>query len=99
MSTLMSRDLNLTRPSTLVHAPPGGRSSICFGSEPAAPVNRAPQQQSIPKENNFGNANYDYKSRNNNSSAMKDTITQDFQAQPARRVRQAPGGNSTFSLA
>ena len=30
MSTLMSRDLNLVRPSTLVHAPPGGKTSISF---------------------------------------------------------------------
>ena len=33
MSTLMSRDLNIERSSTRLHAPPGGKSSISFGSD------------------------------------------------------------------
>lgn len=35
MSTLMSKDLNIVRPSTRLHAPPGGKSSISFGSDEA----------------------------------------------------------------
>jgi calcyphosin len=31
----MSGDMNITRPSTRLHAPPGGGSSISFGTEPA----------------------------------------------------------------
>ncbi len=31
MSTLTSKDLNITRSSTRLHAPPGGKSSIHFG--------------------------------------------------------------------
>lgn len=32
----MSGDLNITRPSTRLHAPPGGSSSISFGDAPAS---------------------------------------------------------------
>ena len=45
MSTLMSTDINLSRPSTRVRASPGGATTICFGDEhitsarpPMAPV-------------------------------------------------------------
>ena len=31
MSTLMSVDMNIERSSTRLHAPPGGKTSICFG--------------------------------------------------------------------
>ena len=31
MSTLTSKDINLERSSTRLHAPPGGQSSIVFG--------------------------------------------------------------------
>lgn len=48
MSTLLSTDMNLTRPSTRLHAPPGGQSSISFGDSTvpapsAAPSNRGKQ--------------------------------------------------------
>lgn len=33
MSTLMSTDMNLNRPSTRVRASPGGATTICFGDE------------------------------------------------------------------
>jgi hypothetical protein len=46
MSTLTSVDMNIDRSSTRLHAPPGGQSSICFGTygqdeNVAKPVNRA----------------------------------------------------------
>lgn len=33
MSTLMSTDMNINRPSTRVRASPGGATTICFGDE------------------------------------------------------------------
>ncbi len=50
MSTLTSRDLNINRPSTKLHAPPGGKSSISFGyDEPVKsnPVRNKGNQSSI----------------------------------------------------
>lgn len=38
MSTLMSTDMNINRPSTRVRASPGGKTSICFGDEFAGAV-------------------------------------------------------------
>jgi hypothetical protein len=46
MSTLTSVDLNIERSSTRLHAPPGGKTSICLGGnvEPVKQqVRRAPQ--------------------------------------------------------
>ena len=42
MSTLMSSDMNLSRPSTRTHAPPGGVSSISFGD--SLPAQHAPSR-------------------------------------------------------
>lgn len=48
MSTLTSANLNLTRPSTRVHAPPGGQTSINFGGEEAVKPTRAPVMPAMP---------------------------------------------------
>jgi hypothetical protein len=47
MSTKMSTDLNVTRPSTRLHAPPGGATTISFGSEapPLPPATETPAKK------------------------------------------------------
>jgi hypothetical protein len=35
MSTLMSDDMNISRPSTRVHHAPGGNTTICLGDDSA----------------------------------------------------------------
>ena len=41
MSTKLSTDLHITRPTTRLHAPPGGATTITFGEcEPPAPPQR-----------------------------------------------------------
>jgi hypothetical protein len=35
MSTLMSNDMNISRPSTKVHHAPGGNTTICLGDDSA----------------------------------------------------------------
>ena len=48
MSTLTSANLNLIRPSTRVHAPPGGQTSIVFGGEEPVKPTRAPAMPAMP---------------------------------------------------
>ena len=52
MSTLMSSDMNLSRPSTRTHAPPGGVSSISFGDSLPA-HNAAPRTKNIVEPKNI----------------------------------------------
>mmetsp|Transcript_17071 Transcript_17071/g.32145 ORF Transcript_17071/g.32145 Transcript_17071/m.32145 type:complete len:172 (-) Transcript_17071:240-755(-) len=171
MSTLTSVDMNIDRSSTRLHAPPGGQSSICFGTygseqpvskptprtstnniygtdENAEVVkpNRRPSANNIygtdenaevvkptprtstnniygtddnaevVKPNRRPSANNIYGTeeteaelekkraaarRPSNSQGMGNVMTHDENEAPvsARRVRQAPGGSSTFSLA
>lgn len=48
MSTLTSIDMNINRSSTRLHAPPGGQSSICFGTYGLdAPVVKPTQRNNI----------------------------------------------------
>ena len=170
MSTLMSRDLNIERSSTRLHAPPGGKSSISFGSdEPAkkptvtpavvenvvpvatapvvpdaapetevlsvfsAPATASPMKASAPVSSMssiisqevtaavvapvtarrghpsdssiFNNQNeapvvpVTARRGHPNDSSMKGIINQDEGvAAPLRRVRQAPGGNSSIII-
>lgn len=47
MSTLMSKDINLTRPSTRLHAPPGGQSNIFLGDYSAEQQNGGKDKKDI----------------------------------------------------
>lgn len=54
MSTLTSVDMNIDRSSTRLHAPPGGQSSICFGTYGLdEPVNKPTHRAST--NNIYGN--------------------------------------------
>ena len=48
MSTLMSVDMNIERSSTRLHAPPGGKTSICFGDYDSSQLYSS---KSTPKPN------------------------------------------------
>ena len=161
MSTLMSRDLNIERSSTRLHAPPGGKSSISFGSDepvkkPAVvvpvvaapvvtetapvtevlsvfsvPVTASPMKATAPvssmssiisqevtapvvapvtarrghpsdssifnNQNEAPAAPVTARRGHPNDSSMKGIISQDEGVTaPVRRVRQAPGGNSSI---
>ena len=114
MSTKMSNDLILERSSTRLHAPPGGKSSmagIFGGYEAPAPkadakaaagastqvlVSQQYTENVAPQRN--GKAMSVAGHAMQSGSSMKDIMgTSDSAAAPARR-RQAPGGNSTFTL-
>ena len=111
MSTKMSSDMVIERSSTRLHAPPGGKSSICFGSyepEVVKPTNRGVAKESA----NTGmisqqyaenvepqrNAKKPYANNQQSGSSMKDIMGGADTAATFTRVRQAPGGNSTFTL-
>ena len=49
MSTLTSADMNITRSSTRLHAPPGGHTSISFGD--SDPVPKIPKVTAEPPVN------------------------------------------------
>eukprot|EP01006_Ploeotia_vitrea_P060366 TRINITY_DN75773_c0_g1_i1.p1 TRINITY_DN75773_c0_g1~~TRINITY_DN75773_c0_g1_i1.p1 ORF type:complete len:132 (-),score=12.13 TRINITY_DN75773_c0_g1_i1:213-608(-) len=57
MSTLTSVDMNIDRSSTRLFAPPGGKSSISFGDDDSANVNKYPtktkQQNPITQAENM----------------------------------------------
>ena len=113
MSTKMSNDLILERSSTRLHAPPGGKSSmagIFGGYEAPAPkadakaatgactqgiVSQQYMENIAPQRN--GKATSLSGHAMQSGSSMKDLMGGDSVAAPARR-RQAPGGNSTFTL-
>lgn len=133
MSTLMSTDMNIDRPTSRVLAAPGGKSSISFGSD-------SPVKQAVPKKTDFqvptGRENTAPQQKQeapvnrrgyNGASSISfgDDVTPAFvrptakEAAPAPtgfqstqnngnfqqqqqqfggRVRQAPGGRSSFTL-
>ena len=114
MSTKMSNDLILERSSTRLHAPPGGKSSmagIFGGYEAPAPktdaakatagastqgiVSQQYMENIAPQRN--GKATSLSGHAMQSGSSMKDLMGGDSVAASARR-RQAPGGNSTFTL-
>ena len=60
MSTLMSGDMNLTRPSTRVRVAPGGATTISFGDPTTTTVKSVPvvaevEEGDIMKTNNLDN--------------------------------------------
>lgn len=110
MSTLMSRDMNITRPTSKVMAPPGGKSSFSLGGDPApvkvaAPVMVAPVAPSpvaienVPVPAAVPVAAPGPVVHRAAQSSMGGLLSQDSTtARPAVRVRQAPGGTSSFVL-
>lgn len=109
MSTLMSRDLNLTRPSSRVLATPGGASSICFGSEePArnpAPVPQQQQQQQQVQQQQVLQQQQQ-QPRVIEQSNIPRTTSKDYGSpgtavtgtRSSTKVAQAPGGNSSITF-
>lgn len=102
----MSTDMVMERSSTRLHAPPGGKSSICFGSYepepvmkkavlPAASVQVAPSENIEPAKNCRTSA---AGAAMQSGSSMKDAMGGGPDSAPVVRRRQAPGGNSTFTL-
>jgi hypothetical protein len=89
----MSRDLNIERSSTRLHAPPGGKSSWSIGGDyndepvkPKAAVVAAP----VAVEPVVHRAS---------QSSMAGLISQqEQQPRAAVRVRQAPGGASSIVI-
>jgi hypothetical protein len=101
MSTLMSRDLNIERSSTRLHAPPGGKSSFSIAGdyEPVKPKVAAPASvAAAPVEPVVAPVAEPVFHRAAQSS-MAGLISQE-QGQPraAVRVRQAPGGASSIVI-
>lgn len=105
MSTKMSNDLNITRPSSRVIRPPGGGSSISFGSDPSPsiPENAAFKSSfgfaeggtSVAKEND-GGPHLARETKTASSFAFSDAGTVDSAAiTSGRHIR----GTSTFSVA
>ena len=100
----MSTDMVMERSSTRLHAPPGGKSSICFGSYEPEPVARKAvpaQVQAVPSENIEPAKNCRTSvagAAMQSGSSMKDAMGCGSDAVPFVRRRQAPGGNSTFTL-
>ncbi len=95
------------RPSTFVHAPPGGKSSISFGGYPEEAPVRQPRQQeqnndySAPpakqtqaRVNNYENEPPQRQNRipYANSTDLKSA------PEPVRGRRQAPGGTSSIVI-
>lgn len=84
---------DLDRPSTRLHAPPGGKSSICFGdySEPVEkPVRRAQNVNTLA----------DIVNGQSTPRGVPGAAVPKAEEAPAptRRVRQAPGGTSSIVL-
>lgn len=84
-STLTSKDFCLSRPTTRVHAAPGGNSSISFGSYEEPKVNKenivaAPAVVEKKVESVVAPA-----------PVVQETVA-------VQRRRQPPGGASSFSL-
>jgi hypothetical protein len=128
----MSTDMNIDRSSTRVWAPPGGKTSICFGDDapakaaapkntnfqvPTGRENAAPQQQAAPQQNRRGYNNSSSISFGDDSTpayvrpapkqaapaptgfqAQQNNGNFQQQQQSNHRVRQAPGGTSSFTL-
>ena len=101
------------RSSTRLHAPPGGKTSICLGnSQPedvVKPLRRGSASAASSNNNIFGNQQESEEElekkrvaarRPSNSLGMSGVMHHDENEAPttARRVRQAPGGTSTFTL-
>eukprot|EP01038_Epipyxis_sp_PR26KG_P004279 gene4279-6062_t len=93
MSTLMSKDLNITRPSTKLHAPPGGKSSFSLGGDEPVKVATKPTATIITQQENINRNPVKQvapppASVADNGNAAKSSI----------RVRQAPGGQSSIVI-
>ena len=98
----MSRDLNLTRPSSRVLAQPGGNSSFSLGGYDEAPVEKRvqqPQQQQQIQQP----ATFEVKENavpvQSVPAAVVKPVENEFSvtgAKQSTRVRQAPGGTSSI---
>ena len=102
MSTLMSRDLNIERSSTRLHAPPGGKSSWSIGGDyndepvkPKAAVVAAPALAPVAVPAPVAVEPVVHRA---SQSSMAGLISQDQQPRAAVRVRQAPGGASSIVI-
>jgi hypothetical protein len=95
----MSRDLNIERSSTRLHAPPGGKSSWSIGGDYSEPVKPkavpapAPAPVAAPAP-----AAVEPVVHRASQSSMAGIISQDQQPRAAVRVRQAPGGASSIVI-
>lgn len=92
MSTLMSTDMSLGRPSSRVVAPPGGRSSITFGSDaPLDPVHHsrgaAPVKSQAPLSA-FAFANVSAEPALTAQKSAKPTSLADYSSQAGSRACQ-----------
>lgn len=96
----MSRDLNIERSSTRLHAPPGGKSSFSIGGdyEPvkAVPVKVVAPVPAVASAPVVAPAQSPYKAQ---QSTMGSIIGQEAPTQRnSVRVRQAPGGASSIVI-
>lgn len=99
--------MNITRPTSKVMAPPGGKSSFSLGGDSPAPVKVAvvPAPASVAIENVpvpvpaaapvAAPAPVVHRAA---QSSMGGLLSQEPTQRPAVRVRQAPGGTSSFVL-
>mmetsp|Transcript_15987 Transcript_15987/g.22032 ORF Transcript_15987/g.22032 Transcript_15987/m.22032 type:complete len:94 (+) Transcript_15987:64-345(+) len=92
MSTLMSKDLNIVRPSTRLHAPPGGKSSISFGDDVRNDV-KPLKTNTILLNSAPSAAAYAAAPEKSFQKEVTNAAPTTF-----RRVRQAPGGSSSLVI-
>eukprot|EP00604_Paraphysomonas_vestita_P000827 CAMPEP_0174818572 /NCGR_PEP_ID=MMETSP1107-20130205/1307_1 /TAXON_ID=36770 /ORGANISM="Paraphysomonas vestita, Strain GFlagA" /LENGTH=143 /DNA_ID=CAMNT_0016030599 /DNA_START=55 /DNA_END=486 /DNA_ORIENTATION=+ len=111
MSTLMSRDLNIERSSTRLHAPPGGKSSISFGDDTSSsssyPTKRnTPQtqysQQYQQQQNQQQTASYGKSTPKNTQVSMSDLLSQNHNSsydneEEERKKRNQQRGSTNSS--
>ncbi len=82
------------RPSTFVHAPPGGKTTISLGGDYSEP---APARRPVQRNQETENQNNNYNQRQSRQFE-KPAAPVEQQPAPTRYGRQAPGGRSSIVI-